>query len=152
MLFGLARSSSNVVRTWFVRDGRDCNHLINHTRCASTSVFIRDAVPGDVIIFHPPKEISPQTSIFGDDNVYIKRVVAVEGDTVEVGVKGRGRERARGAAEHIVHSHPVPQNAMQWGVDATSWCQRCSGPWHRLHDCLHISDHLYAIATLDIRG
>ncbi|GLC34431.1 hypothetical protein PLESTB_000729500 [Pleodorina starrii] len=46
--------------------------------------FLREPVPGDVIIFHPPKEISPEPSIFGDDNVYIKRVVAVEGDTVEV--------------------------------------------------------------------
>ncbi|GIL82970.1 hypothetical protein Vretimale_8492 [Volvox reticuliferus] len=46
--------------------------------------FIRDPVPGDVIIFHPPKEISPEPTIFGDDNVYIKRVVAVEGDTIEV--------------------------------------------------------------------
>ncbi len=42
-------------------------------------------MPGDVIIFHPPREISPEPSIFGDDNVYIKRVVAVEGDTIEVG-------------------------------------------------------------------
>lgn len=41
-------------------------------------------MPGDVIIFHPPREISPEPSIFGDDNVYIKRVVAVEGDSIEV--------------------------------------------------------------------
>lgn len=46
--------------------------------------FMRSPVAGDVIIFHPPREISPEGGFFADDNVYIKRVVAVEGDTVEV--------------------------------------------------------------------
>ncbi|KAG2492036.1 hypothetical protein HYH03_009765 [Edaphochlamys debaryana] len=46
--------------------------------------FMRQPAAGDVIIFHPPREISPEPSIFGDDNVYIKRVVAVEGDVIEV--------------------------------------------------------------------
>ncbi|GAX81217.1 hypothetical protein CEUSTIGMA_g8649.t1 [Chlamydomonas eustigma] len=45
-----------------------------------TYKFSRPPAAGDVIIFHPP---------FGnggvlDDNVFIKRIVAVEGDTVEV--------------------------------------------------------------------
>lgn len=42
--------------------------------------FVRDPVPGDVIIFHPP---FGERGLF-DDDVYIKRIVAVEGDTVEV--------------------------------------------------------------------
>ncbi|KAG2434639.1 hypothetical protein HXX76_007533 [Chlamydomonas incerta] len=60
--------------------------------------FIREPVPGDVIIFHPPKEISPETGLLGflaDDNVYIKRVVAVEGDTIEV---RNGRTYVNGVA------------------------------------------------------
>ncbi|PNW81149.1 hypothetical protein CHLRE_07g344350v5 [Chlamydomonas reinhardtii] len=60
--------------------------------------FIREPVPGDVIIFHPPKEISPETGPLGflaDDNVYIKRVVAVEGDTIEV---RNGRTYVNGVA------------------------------------------------------
>ena len=51
----------------------------------------RSPVAGDVIIFHPPREISPEGGFFADDNVYIKRVVAVEGDTVEVRRTGRHR-------------------------------------------------------------
>lgn len=37
-------------------------------------------MPGDVVIFHPP--FGERT--WFDDDVFIKRVVAVEGDTVEV--------------------------------------------------------------------
>jgi signal peptidase I len=39
-------------------------------------------VPGDVIIFHPVAGVGSR-SLF-DDDVFIKRIVAVEGDTVEV--------------------------------------------------------------------
>jgi len=39
-------------------------------------------VPGDVVIFHPVDGVGTK-DLFGD-NVFIKRVVAVEGDTVEV--------------------------------------------------------------------
>jgi signal peptidase I len=48
-------------------------------------------VPGDVIIFHPVEGVgSPSTWL--NENVFIKRVVAVEGDTVEVrgGLGGGG--------------------------------------------------------------
>lgn len=41
-------------------------------------------MPGDVVIFHPVEGVGSK-DLFGD-NVFIKRVVAVEGDTVEVGV------------------------------------------------------------------
>ncbi|KAI8463543.1 MAG: peptidase S24/S26A/S26B/S26C [Monoraphidium minutum] len=44
--------------------------------------FSREPVAGDVVIFHPVAGVGNR-SIFGDD-VFIKRVVAVEGDTVEV--------------------------------------------------------------------
>lgn len=45
----------------------------------------RQPIPGDVIIFHPPQEaVHSDLPSWADDNVYIKRVVAVEGDTVEV--------------------------------------------------------------------
>ncbi|KXZ54640.1 hypothetical protein GPECTOR_4g706 [Gonium pectorale] len=68
--------------------------------------FIRDPVPGDVIIFHPPREISPEPSIFGDDNVYIKRVVAVEGDVIEV---REGRTYVNGVArtEPFIAERPL---------------------------------------------
>lgn len=42
----------------------------------------RPPVPGDVVIFHPVEGVGTK-DLFGD-NVFIKRVVAVEGDTVEV--------------------------------------------------------------------
>lgn len=44
--------------------------------------FKHDPFPGDVIIFHPPK--TPKTSTALTKEVFIKRVVAVAGDTVEV--------------------------------------------------------------------
>ena len=49
------------------------NYLIKH----------RPPSPGDVIIFHPAKGIGNGSS-FLDDDVFIKRIVAVEGDTIEV--------------------------------------------------------------------
>lgn len=59
--------------------------------------FSRQPAAGDVIIFHPPPEAVPERGpAWADDNVYIKRIVAVEGDTVEVRdgtlfVNGRAR-------------------------------------------------------------
>lgn len=45
--------------------------------------FSRSPQAGDVIIFHPAKGIGRGAS-FLDDDVFIKRIVAVAGDTVEV--------------------------------------------------------------------
>eukprot|EP00967_Tisochrysis_lutea_P146190 scaffold275555_cov21-Tisochrysis_lutea.AAC.2 len=42
----------------------------------------RPPTPGDVIIFHPAKGIG--ASSFMDDDVFIKRIVAVEGDVIEM--------------------------------------------------------------------
>lgn len=44
--------------------------------------FVREPQPGDIIIFHPVEGVGERT--FFDDNVFIKRIVAVEGDQVEV--------------------------------------------------------------------
>lgn len=54
--------------------------LLLLTMCVS---FARSPIPGDVVIFHPVEGVGSK-DLFGD-NVFIKRVVAVEGDTVEVG-------------------------------------------------------------------
>ena len=51
--------------------------------------FARAPGTGDIVIFNPVEGVG-RKSIFGED-VFIKRIVAVEGDTVEVrwrGVKG----------------------------------------------------------------
>ncbi|KAL4419701.1 hypothetical protein ABPG75_006799 [Micractinium tetrahymenae] len=45
--------------------------------------FSRAPSTGDVVIFRPAKGVGREGS-FLDDNVFIKRIVAVEGDTVEV--------------------------------------------------------------------
>lgn len=45
--------------------------------------FSRGPIPGDVIIFHPVKGVGRGGS-FLDDDVFIKRIVAVAGDKVEV--------------------------------------------------------------------
>ncbi len=45
--------------------------------------FQRPPAAEDVIIFHPPKQTGRAGGIF-DDNVFIKRVVATEGDQVQV--------------------------------------------------------------------
>lgn len=44
--------------------------------------FLRPPAAGDIVIFHPPFS---RGGSFLDDDVFIKRVVAVQGDTVEVG-------------------------------------------------------------------
>lgn len=46
--------------------------------------FSRPPIPGDVIIFHPTEGVGGSSGGLLDDNVFIKRVVAVEGDKVEV--------------------------------------------------------------------
>lgn len=45
---------------------------------------VRHPVAGDVIIFHPVEGVGSR-GLFNDD-VFIKRIVAVDGDTVEVRV------------------------------------------------------------------
>ncbi len=50
--------------------------------CAPRLPARRAPTPGDVVIFHPVEGVG-SADLFGD-NVFIKRVVAVEGDTVEV--------------------------------------------------------------------
>jgi len=44
--------------------------------------FIRHPQPGDVVIFHPVPGVTPK-KLFGED-VFIKRIVALEGDEIEV--------------------------------------------------------------------
>jgi hypothetical protein len=68
---------------------------------AASQTPARPPIPGDVIIFHPVAGVGNR-SIFGDD-VFIKRVVAVEGDTVEVG-GGGGAWRACGLGRHVCMS------------------------------------------------
>lgn len=74
-----------------------------------------DPVPGDVIIFHPPK--TPKTSLALTKEVFIKRVVAVAGDTVEVrqgelfvNGKGRGGELKLEPATYTMEQQTVPEN------------------------------------------
>jgi len=45
--------------------------------------FLRPPSTEDVVIFHPPKNVGRGGGLL-DDNVFIKRVVAVEGDSVQV--------------------------------------------------------------------
>lgn len=46
--------------------------------------FVRQPTAGDVVIFHPTPAVTGRTPTWFDDDVFIKRVVAVAGDTVEV--------------------------------------------------------------------
>lgn len=48
-----------------------------------TDLFCRQPNVGDVVIFHPDFAVRSGPSWFNDD-VFIKRIVAVAGDTVEV--------------------------------------------------------------------
>ena len=75
--------------------------------------FKHDPFPGDVIIFHPPK--TPKTSAALTKEVFIKRVVAVAGDTVEVKkgelyVNGtsRGKELKLEPATYNMEPQTVP--------------------------------------------
>ena len=75
--------------------------------------FKHDPFPGDVIIFHPPK--TPKTSVALTKEVFIKRVVAVAGDTVEVKkgelyVNGtsRGKELKLEPATYNMEPQTVP--------------------------------------------
>jgi signal peptidase I len=75
--------------------------------------FKHDPVPGDVIIFHPPK--TDKTSDALTKEVFIKRVVAVAGDEVEVkkgelyvnGVS-RGPELKLEPAKYVMEKRIVP--------------------------------------------
>ena len=75
--------------------------------------FKHDPVPGDVIIFHPPN--TPKTSAALAKEVFIKRVVAVAGDEVEVrrgelfvNGKGRGEELKLEPAKYVMEKQTVP--------------------------------------------
>ncbi len=64
-------------------------HQACRRRCKSTTdVFSRQPVVGDIIIFHPSKGVTQSSGWFSDD-VFIKRIVAVAGDTVEVRNNGQ---------------------------------------------------------------
>jgi hypothetical protein len=75
----------------------------------------RPPVPGDVVIFHPVEGVGTK-DLFGD-NVFIKRVVAVEGDTVEVrgGVTASSSRRVRACAQ------PAPALLQGWWRAHCSW-------------------------------
>jgi len=90
LTIGLALAISYGIR-WFIAEPRFIPSLsmyptfdIGDRLVAEklTYRFKRSPVPGDVIIFHPVEGVGSR-SLFNDD-VFIKRVVAVEGDTVEV--------------------------------------------------------------------
>ena len=75
--------------------------------------FKHAPVPGDVIIFHPPN--TPKTSAALAKEVFIKRVVAVAGDEVEVrrgelfvNGKGRGEELKLEPAKYVMEKQTVP--------------------------------------------
>ena len=75
--------------------------------------FKHDPVPGDVVIFHPPK--TPKTSKALTKEVFIKRVVAVAGDKVEVkrgelyvNDVSRGKELKLEPATYTMEAQTVP--------------------------------------------
>jgi signal peptidase I len=75
--------------------------------------FKHDPIPGDVIIFHPPN--TPKTSAALAKEVFIKRVVAVAGDEVEVkkgelfvNGKSRGEELKLEPAKYVMEKQIVP--------------------------------------------
>lgn len=67
--------------------------------------FSRHPAPGDVIIFHPTKGVGRGGGLF-DDDVFIKRIVAVAGDTVEV---RRGRLIVNGEARKEPYINELPK-------------------------------------------
>jgi hypothetical protein len=93
----------------------------------------RPPVAGDVVIFHPVEGVGSK-DLFGD-NVFIKRVVAVEGDTVEV---GGWRGWPQGWS-----SLTVTLSLQRHGhfITAASWWQMCHQVQHtaiesNVHSCL----------------
>ena len=42
----------------------------------------RDPIPGDIVIFHPVEEL--QKAGYSSSEVFIKRVIGLAGDTIEV--------------------------------------------------------------------
>lgn len=63
----------------------DCHPPLHRTRRQLTVMVARDPKAGDVIIFNPAAGATEQKQYFWQqDPVFIKRVVAVGGDEVEV--------------------------------------------------------------------
>ena len=47
--------------------------------------FNRDPIPGDIVIFHPVEEL--QKAGYSSSEVFIKRVIGLAGDTIEVRIR-----------------------------------------------------------------
>ena len=71
--------------------------------------FSRPPATGDVIIFHPTKGVGRGGGIF-DDDVFIKRIVATAGDTVEV---RRGRLIVNNIARKEPYINEMPKYEME---------------------------------------
>lgn len=101
--------------------GPETAHIITYTsqHTPRTCASVRPPIPGDVIIFHPAEGVAGK-SFMGDD-VYIKRVVAVEGDTVEVGT--------RPVCVGQVHVHHSVQSGTHTCVGEHGWVFRA------MHGC-----------------
>ena len=103
--------------------------------------FKHDPFPGDVIIFHPPK--TPKTSTALTKEVFIKRVVAVAGDTVEVKkgelyVNGtsRGKELKLEPATYNMDPQVVPAgDVFDAGAHRGKWAcmYACIAPARMVH-------------------
>lgn len=91
--------------------------------CAPTC---RPPVPGDVVIFHPVEGVGTK-DLFGD-NVFIKRVVAVEGDTVEVR-EGGGTGQPVGVCCHAP-GHCLHCWRVDWGHAQYAQRQLATSPAH----------------------
>ena len=96
--------------------------------------FKHDPVPGDVVIFHPPK--TPKTSKALTKEVFIKRVVAVAGDKVEVKRGGTVRERRVARGKSSNSSRPRTPwrrrrcrrgTSSSWGITGITRSTRTSG-------------------------
>ena len=94
--------------------------------------FSRGPTPGDVIIFHPTAGVG-QPGAWWDDDVFIKRVVAVAGDTVEV-TGGRLVVNGQPRSEPYILEPPkyemqrvvVPEGWVKLPAAASRWCLRCA--------------------------